>query len=52
MLKYQISHENPSSGSRVAPCGQTDERTDMTKQIVTYRNFANAHKNLKKKRNS
>ena len=31
-------HENPSSGSRVVPCGQTDGRTDgesgMTKLIV------------------
>jgi len=31
-------HENPSSGSRVSPCG----RTDMTKLTVTFRNFANA----------
>ena len=31
-------HENPSSGSRVVPCGQTD----MTKLIVAFRNFANA----------
>jgi hypothetical protein len=29
-------HENPSSGSRVVPCG----RTDMTKLIVVFRNFA------------
>ena len=33
-------HENPSSGSRVVPCGQTD----MTKLIVAFRNFANAPK--------
>jgi hypothetical protein len=43
-LKYQI--ENPSSGSRVVPCGrtdrQTDRKTDMTKLIVALRNFANA----------
>jgi hypothetical protein len=31
-------HQNPSSGSRVVPCGQTD----MTKLIVAFRNFANA----------
>jgi hypothetical protein len=35
-------HENPSSGSRVVPC----ERTDMTKLIVAFRNFANAPKNV------
>ena len=34
--------ENPSSGSRVVPCGQTDGRTDMTKLIVAFRNSANA----------
>ena len=33
-------HENPSSRSRVVPCG----RTDM-KLIVTFRNFSNAPKN-------
>jgi hypothetical protein len=38
-------HENPSSGSRVVPCGQTDGRTDMTKLIVPSRNLANAAKN-------
>jgi hypothetical protein len=31
-------NQNPSSGSRVVPCG----RTDMTKLIVAFRNFANA----------
>ena len=31
-------HENPSSGSRVLPCG----RADMTKLTVAFRNFANA----------
>jgi hypothetical protein len=25
-----IIHKNPSSGSRVVPCGQTDGVTDMT----------------------
>ena len=34
--------ENPSSGSRVVQCGRTDRRTDMTKLIVGFRNFANA----------
>jgi hypothetical protein len=32
--------ENLSSGSRVVPCGQTDEQTDTTKVIVGFRNFA------------
>ena len=30
--------KNPSSGSRVVPCGQTD----MTKLIVAFRNFSKA----------
>jgi hypothetical protein len=34
-------HENPSSGSRVVPCG----RTDMVKLIAAFHNFANAPKN-------
>ena len=38
------SHENPSSGSRDVPYGRTDGRTVMTKQIVAFRNFANAPK--------
>jgi len=33
-------YENPSSGSRVVPCG----RTDMTKLIFAFRNFTNAPK--------
>jgi hypothetical protein len=33
-------YQNPFSGSRVIPCGQTD----VTKQIVAFRNFANAPK--------
>jgi hypothetical protein len=37
-------HENPSSGSRVVPCGRTDEQTDVTELIVAIRNFANAPK--------
>jgi hypothetical protein len=34
-------HENALSGSRVVPCG----RTDLTKLIVAFRNFAKAPKN-------
>ena len=34
-------HENPSSGSRVVPCGRKDS---MMKVIVTFRNFAKAPK--------
>ena len=28
-----VGHENPSSGSRVVPCGRTDRQTDMLKLI-------------------
>ena len=35
-------HQNPSSGSRVLPCGQTG----LKKLIVAFRNFANAPKKL------
>jgi len=35
-------HENPSSGSPVVPSGQKD----MTKLIVTFRNFTKALKNV------
>jgi len=40
--KYLITtfHGNPSSGSRL-PFGRTDRRTDMTKLIVAFHNFAN-----------
>jgi len=38
--------ENPSSGSRVVPRGQTDGRTDMTKLIVAFLNFANSPKKV------
>jgi hypothetical protein len=34
-------HKNPSSGSRVVPCGRTDEKTDVTKLIVDFHNFVN-----------
>jgi hypothetical protein len=36
-------HQNPSSGSRVVPCAQTD----MRKLNVAFRNFANAPKNTR-----
>ena len=39
---YIKFHQNPSSGSRVVPCGQTD----MTNLIVVFRNFANEPKNV------
>jgi hypothetical protein len=43
-------HENPSSGSKVVACGQTDGRTygqtDLMMLIVAFRNFANAPKNF------
>ena len=31
---------NPSSGSRLFPCGRMDGRTDMKKLIVAFRNLA------------
>jgi hypothetical protein len=34
-------HQNPSSGSRIVPCG----RTDFTKLIVAFRDFANVPPN-------
>jgi hypothetical protein len=37
-------NENPSSGSRIVPCGQMEARTDTTQLIVSFRNFANAPK--------
>jgi hypothetical protein len=38
-------YENPSSVSRAVPGdARTDRQTDMTKLIVTRRNFANAPK--------
>ena len=36
------SHENPSSDNQAVPCGQMDRRTDVTKLIVAFRNFAKA----------
>jgi hypothetical protein len=41
-------HGNPFGRSRDVPCGQTDRRidtpSDMTKQIVAFRNLANVYK--------
>jgi hypothetical protein len=37
-------NENHYGGSRVVPCGRADRRTDMTKLIAAFRNFANAPK--------
>jgi hypothetical protein len=39
-------HGNTSSGSRVVACGRADRRTDITKLIIAFRNFANALKNV------
>jgi hypothetical protein len=39
------SHENPSSGSRVVPCGQTGRQAHGTKIIVAFRNFSKAPTN-------
>lgn len=32
-----IFHENLSSGNQVVPCGQTDDKTEVTKPIVAFR---------------
>ena len=39
-------HQNPSTGSRVVPCGRTDGRRDLTKLIGTFRDFTHAPKNV------
>jgi len=39
-------HDNPSSVSGFVARGLTDRRTDMTKLIVAFRNFAKAPKML------
>ena len=38
-------NQNMFSRSRVFTCGRTERRTDMTKLVVAFRNFANAPKN-------
>jgi len=43
---YFSFHANPSSGSRVVPCGPTEGKTDKTKLVIDFRNFANAPKNV------
>ena len=43
-FKFQ---ENPSSGSRVVPCGKTDAPTGMTNLTVACRNFAKAKREEK-----
>jgi hypothetical protein len=41
--KYSVKfHENQSSGSRAAPCGRTE---DMTQLMVAFRNLVYASKN-------
>jgi hypothetical protein len=35
-------NKNPCNRSRVAPCGQTEGQTDMTKLVVASRSFMNA----------
>ena len=40
-------NKNPSSGSRVVPCGRTDRWTHLRKLIVAFRNFAKASKKCK-----
>jgi hypothetical protein len=43
--------ENPSSGSRVVPCGTTDGRTARRrdiKPVVAFRNFSNAPKKIER----
>ena len=37
-------HQNPSGGSQVILCRQTDGYMDMPKVPVTFRNFAHVHK--------
>jgi hypothetical protein len=44
-IKIRIKfYKNPSSGSRVVPWGEPYRRTDMTKPVVCFRNFANEPK--------
>jgi len=43
LKKNKIACQSPSR-SQVAPCGQTNGHTDMTKLLVAFRNTANALK--------
>ena len=47
---YVKFNQNPSSGSRVVPCrqtdGQIDRQTDITELIVGFRNYGNVPSNL------
>jgi len=47
----QISNfqENPTSEDRVLPCGQTDKRTDMTRLIFAFHNFAIVRNNRRRR---
>ena len=35
-------HNSPSTGGQAVPCGRAEGRTDMTKLIVAFHNFANS----------
>ena len=35
-------YENPSSGSRIVPCGQTDGSRHEARSTVAFHNFSNA----------
>jgi len=45
-FSHNLFYENPSSGTRVVPCGQTDRQTDMTKLKIAFRNFSKGAKIL------
>jgi len=38
-IQISIFMKNPSSGSRVVPCGRTDRQRGMTKLIIAFRIF-------------
>jgi len=39
-------HENPSSGSQVAPCRRMDGQTEVRKLIIAFYNFSESSKKL------
>jgi hypothetical protein len=43
---HSTLRENPSSGSRIVPCGRTDGQKDMTKLVVVSRSFSNTPKSV------